>query len=152
MSLVPAVSQPNSAGYGLLNQIQTGQPAGFSSVYAGSKTKSFDVSSLCYACVVNTQATLGAPIGCTIKLTGKKVGTGATVGPQLITYAPPTVLGQPAGVQTTATMTCVTVESQFKALSDFSLEIVTNSLSGLTPTQQQGVVLRVDDVIHTNYY
>ncbi|KAI9808932.1 MAG: hypothetical protein M1826_004005 [Phylliscum demangeonii] len=128
----------------MLDPLLGGEKPTIDFAYPGSTLKSFDLQSLYYACTLNTGRAV--PLPCTIQLSGKKAGTGATVGPKLINFNPPSVAG--TGVSTTKASLAFASFSDLTALSQLTLEIV---LSSIPPAQQQTAVLNIDDVKHTNY-
>ncbi len=53
--------------------------------------RSFTLLELRFGCVANLQVA-SIPFGCTVKVTGKRAGTGETVGPMDLAFQPPTAL------------------------------------------------------------
>ncbi|KAI9813352.1 MAG: hypothetical protein M1826_002520 [Phylliscum demangeonii] len=74
-----------------------------------------------------------------------QVGTGATLGPALINFAPPSVAG--TGVALQAALTKASA-SDMAGLSAVILQIVLSSIPAARP-QTGGVY--IDDVVHTNH-
>ncbi|KAI9816681.1 MAG: hypothetical protein M1826_001755 [Phylliscum demangeonii] len=146
VDLLAPHSTPNYAGSSLRGQLLGGEIPTIDFAYPGSTLKSFDLQSLYYACTVNTQTGRAVPLACTIQLSGKKAGTGATVGPKLINFNPPSVAG--TGVSTTKASMAFASFSDLTGLSQLTLQIV---LSSIPAAQQQTAVLDIDDVTHTNH-
>ncbi|KAI9833517.1 MAG: hypothetical protein M1826_007131 [Phylliscum demangeonii] len=139
-------SSPNYAASGVRGQTLNGQNPTIDFAYPGSTLKSFDVSSFYFGCTLDTQVTAVPAIACTVQVTGKKAGTGATVGPKLVNFVPAgSVAGTGASLQTGMAKASL---SDFTALSSVTLQVV---LSSIPVAAQQTAVLYIDDFVHTNY-
>ncbi|KAI9816989.1 MAG: hypothetical protein M1826_001684 [Phylliscum demangeonii] len=114
--------------------------------YPGSTLKSFDLHSLYFGCTVNSQQTEAGAIGCTVQVTATKAGTGATVGPKLINFAPANAVAG-TGVSLQSGMAFASF-SDLTGLSSVTLQIV---LSSIPAAAQADTVLYIDDVVHTNH-
>ncbi|KAI9832824.1 MAG: hypothetical protein M1826_000990 [Phylliscum demangeonii] len=131
-------STPNYAGTGISNQIVQGQVPTIDFAYEGATLKSTGV--------VNGPSTVILPIACAIQVTGTKADTGATVVPQLLNFAPPSVAG--TGVSTGPPSMAFGQLSGFTGLKSLALSIVPDSI----PAAQQATTnLLIDDFVHTNY-
>ncbi|KAI9812087.1 MAG: hypothetical protein M1826_002962 [Phylliscum demangeonii] len=139
-------SSPNWVSSGLRGQTVGGELPTIDIVYPGSTVKSFDLQSLYFGCAVYSQVTASGAIGCTVQVTGKKAGTGATVGPELINFAPANSVAG-TGVSLQSPMAFASF-SDLKGLSSVTFQIV---LATLPAAQQQSTVFFIDDVVHTNH-
>lgn len=149
LNMVRPPSSPNSVGFGLAEQVEDPlQPAGFTSVYPGSDVKSFDVNSFYYACVWDSPASFGIPIGCGIRVTGKKAGTGEEVGPMEFEFHAPRAMGM-GRAQATESMSLARLGAEFQGIESCSQEIIASSIAGIDPEK---VILRLDNLEHINYY
>ncbi|KAI9803459.1 MAG: hypothetical protein M1826_004960 [Phylliscum demangeonii] len=140
-----AHSRPNYAISGYTRQLQTGEPATIDVKYAGSTVTSFDLQSLYFGCTITTQVSATVVTACTVQVTGTKAATGATVGPELINFAPPSVAG--TGVSQSPDLAFASF-SDMTGLSSVTFQV---DLSSLPAAQAQTTALYLDDVVHTNY-
>ncbi|KAI9812946.1 MAG: hypothetical protein M1826_002729 [Phylliscum demangeonii] len=141
-----AHSSPNYIISGVRGQILAGSNPMIDFDYPGSTLESFDLHSFYFGCTVNSQNTQAGAVGCTVQVTATKAGTGATVGPELINFAPAnTVAGTGLSLQTALAFASF---SDFTGLSSVTLQIV---LSSIPVAAQVDTALYIDDVVHTNY-
>ncbi|KAI9820481.1 MAG: hypothetical protein M1826_000880 [Phylliscum demangeonii] len=139
-------SSPNYAGTGFRGQTLDGEIPTIDFAYPGSTLKSFDLQSFYFGCTQNSQASAVAAIGCTVQVTGTKAGSGATVGPELINFAPTgAVAGTGASLQSAMAWASF---SHFTALSSLTLQVM---LSAVPVEAQVATALYIDDLVHTNY-
>ncbi|KAI9757758.1 MAG: hypothetical protein M1815_000095 [Lichina confinis] len=149
INMVRPPSSPNSAGFGLAEQLENPlQPAGFTSVYRGSDVKSFDVNSFYYACVWDSPASFGIPIGCRIRVTGKKARSGKPVGPVDLEFEVPPAMGW-GRAQATESMSLARLGAEFQGIESCRQEVIASSIVGVDPKK---VILRLDNLEHINYY
>ena len=108
----------------------------------GTITKSFDLQSLYFACVLEVPVDVGQPVDCTISLTGIKAGSGHTIGPLYLKFSP-------AGLGQVSPMALGTVGGAFVGLSDVRIAILELSLP--PQVQSAAVVIHIDDVKYITY-
>ncbi|KAI9803460.1 MAG: hypothetical protein M1826_004961 [Phylliscum demangeonii] len=142
---LPPHSAPNYAISDVAVQTQESQLPTIDIKYPGSTVKSFDLHSLYFGCTIVTLASSTAVTGCTVRVTGTKAATGATVGPELINFAPPSLAG--TGLAPSSSFAFASF-SDLTGLASVTLEVV---LTALPAGQDQTTALYLDDVVHTNY-
>ena len=131
---------PNYAISGIRTQITTGQTPAISTI--GTTTKSFDLQSFYFACIVPTQLTIGLSVDCTISLTDVKADSTETVGPLYLKFTS-------AGPTQESSMALGTVGGAFVGLSEVNIALVDSSVP--PQTQNAALAIAIDDVQYTTY-
>lgn len=95
---------PNRGVVSVRSQLLGGSPARIFTTFPGSQTRAFNLVSLYFGCGADTQSATTTAIACTVKVTGKRAGTGALVGPKLIYFNPSSLVQAPMQLATFSEM------------------------------------------------
>ncbi|KAI9830459.1 MAG: hypothetical protein M1826_004696 [Phylliscum demangeonii] len=139
-------SPPHCAITSVRGQTLAGSNPMISTAYPGSTVKSFDLLSFYFGCTVNSQLTVAGAIGCTLQVTGTKAGTGETVGPEFVNFAPANAVAG-TGISLQSPM----ASASFWDLTGLSSVTLLVVLSSIPAAAQQDTTLYIDNIVHTNY-
>lgn len=144
-------SPPQCAITSAKMQLTSGKSPAITTTYPSSKVQSFDLNALYIGCTVNTMGNLNLPTSCTAQVTGYRLNPANpsicdTVGPETVTFNPPTVAGTGGlTLETKANMTQHKFPLTFHTLKNVTIELVS------VATTPELATLFFDDVTYTTH-